>query len=112
MGDSSASVTPPHQAVVNRLRERIGQYRRHHQTCLDKYERSLPLRQKQDRQDSFLLHQRAIESGRTNRINNLKAKQQETGSKASRQDQPPNGLEKSASSASAILQVNLHAFMI
>lgn len=104
MGDSSASITTPrHQAVVNRLRERIEQYRKHDQTCRAKYEVSLPLRQAQDHQDAVRLHQRALE-GRTKMMHNMKAKQQEPGTKTSKQDQPPNGLEKSPSTASAILQ--------
>ena len=111
MGDSSASITTPrHQAVVNRLRERISQYRKHNQVCQAKYEASLPLRQAHDRQDAVLLYQRALE-GRNKLMHNMKAKQQEPGSKTCKQDQPPNGLEKSASTASAILQVNLHAFI-
>lgn len=91
-------MTSRHQTVVDRLRIRFGQYRKHHNDVQSKYESSLPAQEEMERQQALLLQQRVLD--RERKLLNVKGKQQDGEIKP---DQPPNGLE--IKSTTAILQV-------
>lgn len=97
MGDTGAKMTSRHQAVVDRLRTRIGQYRKHHLDVQSKYESSLPAMEKKDRHQAMVLQQRVLVD-RERKL--LKGKQQDGEIKP---EQPPNGVD--TKSTNAILQV-------
>ena len=101
-----AGMTPRHQAVMDKLRQRFGQYRKRHIDCQNKYAQSLPTRENMERQEAMSLHKRALDSRHRNLINmNVKGRQNDVKGKA---EQPPNGLEKSTT---AILQVKQQFYL-
>ncbi|XP_070552710.1 mastermind-like protein 3 [Ptychodera flava] len=59
MGDY---VSPKRRAIVDRLRKRIELCRRHHNICQARYERTQASRFDQEAHETFLLHQRVLES--------------------------------------------------
>ncbi|XP_078369166.1 uncharacterized protein LOC144653123 isoform X3 [Oculina patagonica] len=94
---------PSHQAVMDRLRQRFSQYRKHHYDCQNKYVQSLPAVQDIERQEALNLHKRALDS--RNRMMNMngKASKQNDGEGKVEQQQPtPNVLDKSTN---AIFQI-------
>nr|XP_023698759.1 mastermind-like protein 1 isoform X2 [Paramormyrops kingsleyae] len=53
---------PRHSAVMERLRRRIELFRRHHSNCESRYDRTALERLEMDRQQTFALHQRCLQS--------------------------------------------------
>lgn len=84
-----------HQAVMDRLRQRFSQYRKHHYDCQSKYAQSLPAVQDLERQEASNLHKRALECrNRMMNMNGKASKQNDGEGKVEQQQQIPNGLEK------------------
>lgn len=101
---------PSHQAVMDRLRQRFSQYRKHHYDCQNKYVQSLPAVQDIERQEALNLHKRALDS--RNRMMNMngKASKQNDGEGKVEQQQPtPNVLDKSTN---AIFQIREVCFLV
>jgi len=93
-----------HQAVMDRLRHRIGGYRKHHATCENKYAQSLSAVHDIEKQEGMTLYQRALDNRNRSIMNvNGKATKQNDGEgKVEPQQQLPNGLDKSTN---AILHI-------
>ena len=98
-----------HQAVMDRLRQRFSQYRKHHYDCQSKYAQSLPAVQDLERQEASNLHKRALECrNRMMNMNGKASKQNDGEGKVEQQQQIPNGLEKSTN---AIFQIREVCFL-
>ena len=55
-------VVPRHSAVMERLRRRIELFRRHHSSCEKRYENTALDRLDLERQQTFTLHQRCLQT--------------------------------------------------
>lgn len=55
-------VTPRHSAVMERLRRRIELFRQHHNSCESRYETATLERLELERQQTFALHQRCLQT--------------------------------------------------
>uniref|UniRef100_A0A8C1KAE9 Mastermind-like transcriptional coactivator 1 n=1 Tax=Cyprinus carpio TaxID=7962 RepID=A0A8C1KAE9_CYPCA len=55
-------VVPRHSAVMERLRRRIELFRRHHNGCEDRYDSTAMERLEMERQQTFALHQRCLQT--------------------------------------------------
>ncbi|XP_016092744.1 mastermind-like protein 1 [Sinocyclocheilus grahami] len=55
-------VVPRHSAVMERLRRRIELFRRHHTGCENRYDSTAMERLEMDRQQTFALHQRCMQT--------------------------------------------------
>lgn len=55
-------VTPRRSEVMERLRRRIEQFRQHHNNCEERYLAAMMERQEMDRQQTYALHQRCLQS--------------------------------------------------
>ncbi|XP_036425199.1 mastermind-like protein 1 isoform X2 [Colossoma macropomum] len=55
-------VVPRHSAVMERLRRRIELFRRHHNSCENRYEGTAVERMELERQQTFALHQRCLQT--------------------------------------------------
>ena len=55
-------VAPRHSAVMERLRRRIELFRRHHNGCENRYENTALERLELERQQTFALHQRCLQT--------------------------------------------------
>lgn len=55
-------VTPRHSAVMERLRRRIELFRQHHNSCESRYESATLERLELERQQTFALHQRCLQT--------------------------------------------------
>jgi len=100
---------PTHQAVMDRLRQRFSQYRKHHYDCQNKYAQSLLAVQDLERQEASNLHKRALECrNRMMNMNGKASKQNDGEGKVEQQQQTPNGLEKSTN---AIFQIREVCFL-
>ncbi|TNM98600.1 hypothetical protein fugu_013164 [Takifugu bimaculatus] len=55
-------VTPRHSAVMERLRRRIELFRQHHNSCENRYESATLERLELERQQTFALHQRCLQT--------------------------------------------------
>jgi len=55
-------VAPRHSAVMERLRRRIELFRRHHNGCENRYENTALDRLEVERQQTFALHQRCLQT--------------------------------------------------
>ncbi|XP_030594538.1 mastermind-like protein 1 isoform X3 [Archocentrus centrarchus] len=55
-------VTPRRSEVMERLRRRIEQFRQHHNSCEERYMTAMMERQELDRQQTYALHQRCLQS--------------------------------------------------
>lgn len=96
-------MTPKHRVVVDKLRERLVQYRKRHSACQSKQERSLAVLEDQERHEAMmLLNKRPLEGRNNTKLFNAKMKQQDSMPKM---EHPSNGLE--LKSTNAILQVTL-----
>lgn len=100
-----------HQAVMDRLRHRIGGYRKHHATCENKYAQSLSAVHDIEKQEGMTLYQRALDNRNRSIMNvNGKATKQNDGEgKVEPQQQLPNGLDKSTN---AILHIREVCFLV
>lgn len=108
-GMTSPRPYPSHQAVMDRLRQRFSQYRKHHIDCQSKYVQSLPAVQDLERQEASNLHKRALECrNRMMNMNGKASKQNDGEGKVEQQQQMPNGLEKSTN---AIFQIREVCFL-
>lgn len=55
-------MTPRHSAVMERLRRRIELFRQHHNSCESRYETATLERLELERQQTFALHQRCLQT--------------------------------------------------
>lgn len=55
-------VTPRRSEVMERLRRRIEHFRQHHNSCEERYMTAMMERQEVDRQQTYALHQRCLQS--------------------------------------------------
>ncbi|XP_052006340.1 mastermind-like protein 1 [Xyrauchen texanus] len=55
-------VVPQHSAVMERLKRRIELFRRHHSSCENRYENTAMERLEMERQQTFALHQRCLQT--------------------------------------------------
>lgn len=94
-------MTPKHRVVVDKLRERLVQYRKRHSDCQSKQERSLAVLEDQERQEAMILLNKRPLEGRNTKLFNPKMKQDSI----PKMEHPSNGLE--LKSTNAILQVTL-----
>lgn len=102
-GMTSRHPNQTRQAVMDRLRHRIGQYRKRHSDCQNKYAQSLPAVQDMERQEAMNLHKRALDSrSRIMNVNGKAAKQNDGEGKLEPQQQLANGYDKSTN---AILHI-------
>lgn len=95
---------------MDRLRHRIGQYRKRHSDCQNKYAQSLPAVQDMERQEAMNLHKRALDSrSRIMNVNGKAAKQNDGEGKLEPQQQLANGYDKSTN---AILHIREVCFLV
>lgn len=91
-------VTPRHSAVMERLRRRIELFRQHHNSCDSRYETATLERLEMERQQTFALHQRCLQT-KAKRSN--KHRQPQASGEQSAQRGPGSGSTEESGGAAA-----------
>lgn len=87
--------TPKRQAIVDRLKQRIDSFRKHHDDCQTRLEKTQPSRELKQRQESQILHTKFMENIKVK--TNAKLRHDQVNSKITKQESL-SGQDKSASS--------------
>lgn len=62
MSEVPTSTMPKRQAIVDRLRQRIDNFRKHHDSCQARLEETQPSRELKQRQESKILYSKLLEN--------------------------------------------------
>ena len=112
---ASGMPSPRHSNLqaVERLRQRLSKYRKHHSDCQTKYTQFLTAVRDIETQETMKLHKRALDScNRLMNVNGKAAKENDVEGKVESQQQLPNGLDKSPNAILRIRQVCFLTFLL
>lgn len=108
-GMTSRHSNQTHQDVIDRIRQRVSGYKKHHSECQKKYAHSLPKVHDLERQEAMNLRKRAVDRNRIINVNGKATKQNDgEGKLDAQQQQITNGFDKSSN---AILHIREQILM-